>query len=147
MLPRFSIFGIGDYSFAPWKVAISGLYKSFTFVVVPPENGRSVMVDDTCYSIPCKCEKEARLLCDLFNSEPAQRFLGSLIFKDSKRPITVDVLRRLSLVNVAQMVDRMDELIECTLSGSDPLDGGQQQLSLIIEKENNYQIRRCSQHK
>lgn len=68
--------------FAPWKVAISGLYKSFTFVVVPPENGRPVMVDDTCYSLPCTCEKEARLLCDLFNAGPAQHFLWSLVFKE-----------------------------------------------------------------
>jgi len=137
--PRFSIFGIGEYSFAPWKVAISGLYKSFTFVVVPPENGRPVMVDDTCYSIPCKSEKEARLLCDLLNSEPAQNFLGSLVFEDSKRPITVDVLRRLSMVNVAKMVRRMDELIECMLSESDSLDDEQEQLSLVIEEETTYQ--------
>src|SRR5207245_2399693 len=25
--PRFSIFGVGEYTFAPWKVAISGFYK------------------------------------------------------------------------------------------------------------------------
>ena len=139
--PRFSIFGIGKYSFALWKVAISGLYKSFTFVAVPPENGRPVMVDDTCYSIPCKSEKEARLLCDLLNSEPAQSFLWSLVFEDSKRPITVDVLRRLSMVNVAKMVDRMDELTECMLSESDSVDGRQEQLSLVIEEETKYQTR------
>ena len=139
--PRFSMFGIGKYSFALWKVAISGLYKSFTFVVVSPENGRPVMVDDTCYSIPCKSEKEARLLCDLLNSKPAQSFLWSLVFEDSKRPITVDVLRRLSLVNVAKMVGRLDELIECMLSESDSLDGRQQQLSLVLEEESKYQTR------
>jgi hypothetical protein len=139
--PRFSMFGIGEYSFASWKVAISGLYKSFTFVVVPPENRRPVMVDDTCYSIPCKSEKEAQLLYDLLNSKPAQSFLGSLIFEDSKRPITVDVLRRLSLVNVAKIVGRMDELTECMLSESDSSDGGQEQLSLVIEEERKYQTR------
>lgn len=142
--PRFSMFGIGEYSFASWKVAISGLYKSFTFIVVPPENGRPVMVDDTCYSIPCECEKEAQLLCDLLNSKPAQSFLWSLVFEDSKRPITVDVLRRLSLVNVARIVGRMDELIECMLSESDSLDGRQEQLSLVIEEETKYQTRRRS---
>ncbi|MDE0145162.1 MAG: hypothetical protein OXL95_04770 [Nitrospira sp.] len=140
--PRFSMFGIGEYSFALWKVAISGLYKSFAFVVVPPENGRPVMVDDTCYSISCKDEKEARLLCDLLNSKPAQSFLWSLVFEDSKRPITVDVLRRLSLVNVAKMVGRLDELTECMLSESDSLDGREEQLSLVIEEETTYQTRR-----
>ncbi|MDE0146111.1 MAG: hypothetical protein OXL95_09600 [Nitrospira sp.] len=140
--PRFSIFGIGEYSFAPWKVAISGLYKSFTFVVVPPANGRPVMVDDTCYSIPCKSEKEARLLYDLLNSKPAQCFLGSIVFEDSKRPITVDVLRRFSLVNVAKLVGRLDELTECMLSEYDSLDGRRQQLSLVIEEARKYQTRR-----
>ena len=139
--PRFSMFGIGEYSFALWKVAISGLYKSFTFVVVPPENGRPVMVDDTCYSIPCKSEKEARLLCALLNSDPAQGFLWSLVFEDSKRPITVDVLRRLSMVNIAKIVGRLDELVECMLSETDSLAGGQQQLSLIMEEKNKYQTR------
>ena len=142
--PRFSIFGIGEYSFASWKIAISGLYKSFTFVVVPPENGRPVMIDDTCYSIPCKSEKEARLLCDLLNSEPAQCFLSSLVFEDSKRPITVDILRRLSLVNVAKMTGRIDELTECMLSESDSLDSRQRQLSLILEEERKYQTGRRS---
>ena len=87
-------------------------------------------------------EKEARLLCGLLNSKPAQSFLWSLVFEDSKRPITVDVLRRLSLVNVAKIVGRLDELTECMLSESDSLDDGQQQLSLVIEEETKYQTRR-----
>ena len=145
--PRFSIFGVGDYSFAPWKVALSGLYKSFTFVVVSPHNGRPVMVDDTCYSIPCKCEKEAWLLCDLLNANPAQRFLWSLVFQDSKLPITVDILRRLSFINVAKMMNRLYELREFTSSGSASLDDGHQQLSLLIEQERNYQTERRSQSK
>ncbi len=144
--PRFSIFGVGDYSFASWKVALSGLYKSFTFVVVPLHNNRPVMVDDTCYSIPCKCEKEAWLLCDLLNAQPARRFLRSLVFPDSKRPITVDVLRRLSFINVAKMMNRIDELRAFTSSGSAPPDG-HQQLNLAIEQERHDQTRRRSQSK
>ena len=34
--PRFSIFGVGTYTFAPWKVAISGFYKAMRFVKVGP---------------------------------------------------------------------------------------------------------------
>lgn len=49
--PSFSIFGIGDYSFAPYKVAISGLYKSTHFTLVSPKNNKPVMLDDTCYFI------------------------------------------------------------------------------------------------
>jgi len=108
--PRFSVFGIGAYSFAPWKVAISGLYKNMSFVVVPPFEGRTIMVDDTCYSIPCQSRKEAELLHDLLSSEAATEFLQSLVFLDSKRPITIDVLRRISIVELARELGRLGEL-------------------------------------
>lgn len=31
--PRFSVFGVGAYTFATWKVAISGFYKRLNFTV------------------------------------------------------------------------------------------------------------------
>jgi hypothetical protein len=104
--PPFSVFGIGTYSFAPWKVAISGLYKTFSFVVVPPVNGRPVMLDDTCYALSCQSGEEACLLCELLNSTPAMEFLHSLVFTDSKRPITVDILRRISILALAQRLGK-----------------------------------------
>jgi len=107
---RFSVFGIGPYSFAPWKIAISGLYKNICFVVVPPCDKRPVMVDDTCYFIPCQSKKEAYLLFKLLNSVEAKAFFKSLIFDDSKRPITIDVLRRVSFVELARNLGKLDEL-------------------------------------
>ena len=62
---------------------------------------RPVMVDDTCYFIPCQSQEEAGLLFELLASAAAKEFLNSLIFPDSKRPITADVLRRLSFVELA----------------------------------------------
>ena len=108
--PRFSVFGIGPYSYAPWKVAISGLYKRISFVLVPPCDGRPVMVDDTCYAIPCRSKEEAELLYALLSSSQATDFLSSLIFADSKRPITIDVLRRLSIVELARDLQKLEEL-------------------------------------
>jgi len=35
----FSVFGVGRYTFASWKVAISGLYKRLEFVRLPPFQG------------------------------------------------------------------------------------------------------------
>ena len=58
--PPFSIFGVGDYSFAPWKVAISGFSKKLDFVVVGPVGGRPVMLDDISYFLPCQNEAQAR---------------------------------------------------------------------------------------
>lgn len=104
---RFCVFGIGPYSFAPWKVAISGLYKQISFVAIPPCGERPIMVDDTCYSIPCRSREEAEFLVGLLRSRPAQEFLQSLIFTDSKRPITIDVLRRLSFVALARKLGEL----------------------------------------
>ncbi|MFT5122427.1 MAG: hypothetical protein ACI97B_001057 [Verrucomicrobiales bacterium] len=132
---RFCIFGIGEYSFAPWKVGISGLYKSFTFVVVPPVDGRAVMVDDTCYTIPCETEAEATLLCELLNTPEAQAFMASLVFTDAKRPVTVDVLKRLSLVALAEACGRLEELTSQVSHWADLAGraGPNEQLSLLPE--------------
>ncbi|MCP4415438.1 MAG: SAM-dependent DNA methyltransferase [Chloroflexi bacterium] len=99
---RFAIFGVGEYAFALWKVAISGLYKRLHFVVVGPHENKPTVLDDTCYFISCETEREANFLADVLNSEPAQQFLSSLIFWDAKRPITIRILRRLDLIALVE---------------------------------------------
>jgi len=108
--PGFSLFGIGEYAFRPWKVCISGLYKKLHFAVVGPYADRPPMVDDTCYYIPSKTEDEASLIANLLNSHAAKEFLSSLIFWDSKRPITNDVLRRIDLIVLAQELGMSETL-------------------------------------
>lgn len=95
--PPFSIFGVGDYSFSPWKVAISGFYKHTHFKVIPPHEDGPIVVDDTIYFLPCLHEKEALHLASLLNSPEAQRYLNSLIFMDAKRPVTTDLLSKLNI--------------------------------------------------
>ena len=69
--PRFSVFGVGPYSFAPWKVAISGFYKRLDFRCVGPVEDKPVVLDDTCYFLPCRTEHDARLLAELLNYSQA----------------------------------------------------------------------------
>jgi hypothetical protein len=107
---RFSLFGIGDYAFYPWKVCISGLYQKVQFSVVGPHANKPPMVDDTCYYISCNNKKEALLLADILNSDAAKKFLQSLIFWDSKRPITIDILHRLDLFALAHYLGKSDLL-------------------------------------
>jgi methylase of polypeptide subunit release factors len=95
--PEFAIFGVGPYSFAPWKVAISGLYKRCSFVLVPPLSGRPVMLDDTCYFLPFDTEDEARAALLSLRSPLARDFLGARIFWDAKRPINKATLQQLDL--------------------------------------------------
>ncbi|MBM3841497.1 MAG: SAM-dependent methyltransferase [Verrucomicrobia bacterium] len=98
----FAIFGVGDYSFAPWKVAVSGLHREPRFVLVGPQEDRPVMFDDTCYFLSFPQENEARLVAQILNTTQCREFLASLIFPDSKRPVTVELLRRLNLRAIAQ---------------------------------------------
>ena len=99
---RFSVFGVGPYTFAPWRVAISGFYKKLDFRTVGSFEGKPIVLDDTCYFVPCGSKAEADCVRDLLRSEPAQELLGALTFWDSKRPITVGLLSRLDLFAVAQ---------------------------------------------
>jgi hypothetical protein len=93
----FSIFGVGDYTFAPWKVAISGFYKKLKFKCIGPSAGCPAVFDDTVYFLPCNSEDEAKFVTDLLNSKPAQEYFYSMIFWSDKRPITIDLLKRLNL--------------------------------------------------
>jgi len=93
--PPFSIFGIGDYSFKPYKIAISGLYKQTRFSLIPPYKGKPVMLDDTCYLLGFDSPTEAVCIHDLLNHEKIQALLNSLVFWEGKRVITKEVLMRL----------------------------------------------------
>lgn len=95
--PSFSIFGVGDYAFSPWKVAISGFYKKLDFKVVGPYKGRPVVFDDTAYFLSCWSEEEADFISRLLNSKAAKEFFTSMIFWSDKRPITIALLKKLNL--------------------------------------------------
>ena len=112
--PRFSIFGVGKYSFRPWKVGISGLYKKLAFRLVTPSHGRPVVLDDTCYFCSCANEREAHIIIELLDSTAAKEFLTSFIFWDDKRPITAELLDRLDLFALAKELGKLAEFISST---------------------------------
>lgn len=107
--PSFSIFGVGSYSFAPWKLAISGFYKSMRFARLGSVSGRPTVLDDTSYFLPCRTRAEMLFLHSLLDSDPAQGFFRSQVFWDAKRPITIDLLSRLDLRAVANELGQTDQ--------------------------------------
>jgi len=107
--PPFSVFGVGAYTFAPWKIAISGLYKQLDFVLVPPVHGRPVVLDDTCYFLPCRSKEACAFLYELVTSDPAREFWSALIFWDAKRPITAQLLNALDLAALARVLGKESE--------------------------------------
>ena len=109
--PPFSIFGVGDYTFAPWKVAVSGLHKVPRFLVVGPVQQKPIVFDDTCYFIPFQHEAAATIIASILNSSACQEFLNSLIFADSKRPVTVDLLQRLNIRALASECGLLEDFL------------------------------------
>lgn len=104
--PRFSIFGIGNYSFSPWKVAVSGFYKAPRFRVIGPVDGRPVMLDDTCYFLPCSTRENAEQISAIMNSQLARDLLATLVFADAKRPVTAKLLESIDINAVADELGR-----------------------------------------
>lgn len=100
--PLFSIFSVGEYSFYPYKIAIAGLYKNIEFNILEPISEKPIQVDDTCNFISCKSLEEANFVYELLISSIVKILLESLIFWDSKRPITTEVLNKLNLRKIAE---------------------------------------------
>lgn len=99
--PDFSIFGIGDYSFSPYKVAISGLYKTFTFSLILPLGDKPLMLDDTCYLLSFDNLEFAAYTTILLNSDQTKELLQAITFSDAKRTFTKDILMRIDLYKLA----------------------------------------------
>jgi len=106
--PHFSIFGIGDYSFKPYKVAISGLYKTYHFTLVLPQDNKPIMLDDTCYFIGFDKIEFAVYTLILLNHSKTEEFLKSITFPDAKRVFTKDILMRLDLLNIAKTISQKE---------------------------------------
>ncbi len=99
--PKFSIFGIGEYSFKPYKIAISGLYKFPCFSIVLPENDKCLMLDDTCYFLGFDELEPALFTWSILTDKKAHNLLKSISFRDAKRPYTKEILMRIALDQIA----------------------------------------------
>ena len=96
--PLFSIFGVGAYTLAPWKVVVSGLYSSANFRVIgPSKTGNPSLVDDTCYLLPFDDEGDAQAVAAHLNDAGPQELLKSLMDEGAKRPITKAILSRIEI--------------------------------------------------
>ena len=93
--PPFSMFGVGDYSFAKYKVGVSGFYKQPLFCLLYSDDDNPVMIDDTSYFLPFDSYEKAYIAMLILNSDKIQLFLKSVAFLDAKRPYTKKVLQRI----------------------------------------------------
>lgn len=68
--PFYSMFNIGDYTFAGWKVVWREQAFPFTVAVAGPADGRVVIPDHKLMLVPAESEEEAHYLCGVLNSLP-----------------------------------------------------------------------------
>jgi len=94
--PPFALFGLGPYTFAPWKIAVSAFHADAKFRVVGPIAGQPVVLDDTSCMLPFADEATARACAAKFARAGYRDQLAARRFVAAKRPITVALLDSLS---------------------------------------------------
>lgn len=102
--PAFSMFGVGEYSYARYKVGVSGFYKKPLFSVLVSKDEKPVMTDDTSYFICFQTFDMAYTAMLILNSEIVQKFLLRIAFIDAKRPYTKKVLERIDFQLILQTI-------------------------------------------
>ncbi len=108
--PQFSMFGIGDYTFMPYKIIIAGLYKNPIFRLYTSNQGKCFIPDDTCYYLSFENLYLAQNVLSILNSGAVSDFIKAISFFDSKRPITKDILMRINLVAAAKKCNEKNHL-------------------------------------
>lgn len=106
--PRFCVFGLGKYSFAPYKVVISAFYRDLVFSLVEPIAGKPVMVDDTCYLLSFDNFEYAKLTLCMLQSDILKHFIQNICFMDAKRVVNRELLMRINLYQLSKTVDFSD---------------------------------------
>ncbi|MFI5420936.1 MAG: hypothetical protein ACHQ1H_08210, partial [Nitrososphaerales archaeon] len=101
-MARFSIFGVGAYSFRPYKIAICSMYLEPKFSLVLPVYNKPVMLDDISYFLSFDSLNEALFTWLLLNTKDVSEFLSSVVFENSKRLYTKELLMRINFVKLAE---------------------------------------------
>jgi len=99
--PFYGLFGLGDYTWASYKVCWCGLGFRPEFAVAEPIadsflNTKPVVPDGTVYFIPTSDRAEAHFLCAILNAEIVRAFLSARSSK-SKRGLPKKLMQRLRL--------------------------------------------------
>lgn len=107
--PDFSFFSIGDYTYKPYKIAISSLYRNLKFILIEPIKDKTVLLDDTCNFIAFDDLKTAKFILELLQTKIVRNYLLARISFDSKRPVTTEVLNSIDLEKVASLMEKQKQ--------------------------------------
>jgi hypothetical protein len=92
--PFYSVFNIGDYTFASHKVVIREIAGSLTAAVVGQREGKPCVPDHKLVTVEARSADEAHYLCSILNSAPARLYVGSYVLNTQ---FSTHILERLTV--------------------------------------------------
>ena len=77
--PFYSMFDVGDYTFAPWKVVWREVSHTLDTAVAVPSNDRPEIADHTLITVECSSGSEAFYVSGVLNSAPSRMAVQAYI--------------------------------------------------------------------
>jgi hypothetical protein len=91
--PFYSMFGVGDYTFAPWKVVWREQSSTLTASVVGPQGNKPMVPDHKLMLVDCKRAEEAHFVCACLNSSVGQMVAISYAVEIQMNPHLLEHIR------------------------------------------------------
>jgi hypothetical protein len=91
--PFYTMFAVGTYTFAPWKVVWRYIASDFIVAVARPRDGKLVVPDHRLMLVDCLDENEAHYLCATLNSSPIRLAVRGFFVETQIAPHVVERLR------------------------------------------------------
>jgi hypothetical protein len=91
--PFYSMFNIGDYTFADHKVLVREIAGGLIAAVVGTKNGKPCIPDHKLMLVSCESAAEAHYLCAVLNSSPSRLFVESYVLNTQFSPQLFTQLR------------------------------------------------------
>jgi hypothetical protein len=91
--PFYSMFDVGTYTFAPWKVVWRYVASDFIVAVAEPHNGRPVVPNEKLMLVSCGGDQEAHYLCATLNSSPIRLAVRGFFVETQIAPHVIERLR------------------------------------------------------
>ena len=91
--PFYSMFNVGDYTFAPWKVVWRYVASDFIVAVVgPASDEKPVVPNEKLMLVPVEDDNEAFYLCGVLNSSPIRFAVQSFFVQTQIAPHVIHKL-------------------------------------------------------
>lgn len=91
--PFYSMFNVGEYTFAPYKVVFREIASEFTCAVVGSIDGKPIVPDHKLILCPFQGEDEAHFYAALLNSSPVRLFVSMFAIETQMSSNIIEHLR------------------------------------------------------